>query len=216
MERMNLGKVDFSIRGEETDVTSANAELDFEFSVWGRVVKDGRFFSPVADAYRDRLSEFGIYCKEEEAKNWITSCRSLVNSMQEMVIQNEKTLFPPKFDWSYETLVFEKTAQYMEILAGEVNWDEVCNDMRKYKYFGNGPFIEDVSEMLLVYSPRGVDFVDNAVKVVFEFDKMTKIQDAYTLEKKRVHAKEAKKKKELGTRLVKCLDSSVKPLGGQQ
>lgn len=126
----------------------------------------GKYYSPSADKYLKKLQEYGIYCKEEKQEDWLRITTGLINNIG----------VTSDFDWQYESFVFENTAKMMEFIHGDVDWDCFNNASSRF----TATLIEDMSELLLEFSPRGVDFVRNVViKNYDDCGKMERVQRMY-------------------------------------
>ena len=126
----------------------------------------GKYYSPSADKYLKKIQEYGIYCKEEKQEDWLRVTTGLINNIG----------VTSDFDWQYEAFVFENTAKMMEFIHGDVDWDCFNNASSRF----TATLIEDMSELLLEFSPRGVDFVRNVV--ISNYDdcgKMERVQRMY-------------------------------------
>lgn len=126
----------------------------------------GKYYSPSADKYLKKLQEYGIYCKEEKQEDWLRVTTGLINNIGAT----------SDFDWRYESFVFENTAKMMEFIHGDVDWDCFNNASSQF----TATLIEDMSELLLEFSPRGVEFVKNVViKNYDDCGKMERVQRMY-------------------------------------
>ena len=72
--------------------------------------------------------------------------------------------------------------------------------------------MSDVAQMLIAYSPNGLLFVDEIVKPRSIYKEMKGLRNAYATEVNRRMRKEMRERKELGKRLVICLDKRVNNL----
>lgn len=131
----------------------------------------GEYYSPAADRYLKRLQSYGIYCKEEKKDDWLKVIRGLINNIG----------LTKDYDWTYEAFLFETTCTMMEAIHGEVDWAD-------FKDIGNKctvGLVEDMTELLLEFSPNGIDFVDNVVReYIPEYDSMTRVPETYMAMKK--------------------------------
>ena len=109
----------------------------------------GKYYSPSADKYLKKLQEYGVYCKEEKCEDWLRVTTGLINNIG----------VTSDFDWQYEAFVLENTAKMMEFIHGDVEWDCFRNASSRF----TATLIEDMSELLLEFSPRGVEFIENVV-----------------------------------------------------
>lgn len=126
----------------------------------------GNYYSPSADKYLKELQVYGVYCKEEKQEDWLKVTRGLVNNID----------LAKEYDWKYEAFLFEETAKMLMLIHGDVNWDSFVNLSSKYP----ATLIEDMSELLLEFSPRGVEFVENAVaSKIADYDKMHRVHKMY-------------------------------------
>ena len=126
----------------------------------------GKYYSPSADKYLKKIQEYGIYCKEEKQEDWLRVTTGLINNIG----------VTSDFDWQYESFVFENTAKMMEFIHGDVDWDCFNNASSRF----TATLIEDMSELLLEFSPKGVEFVRNVViKNYDDCGKMERVQRMY-------------------------------------
>lgn len=125
-----------------------------------------KYYSPAADRYLEKLQEYGVYCREDKKDDWLRITTGLVNNIG----------LTQDFDWRYEAFLFENTAKMMELIHGEVDWNT-------FEYLGGRyttTLVEDMTELLLEFSPNGVLFVDNVVsKYVDGYADMTRVRDMY-------------------------------------
>lgn len=131
----------------------------------------GEYYSPSADRYLMRLQEYGIYCKEEKRGDWLKVTKGLVNNIGATL----------DYDWFYEAFLFENTCIIMEAIHGDINWFDFKDISSKC----TARLVEDMTELLLEFSPNGVAFVDNVVKkYVPQYDEMVRVQEMYESLKK--------------------------------
>ena len=109
----------------------------------------GEYYSPSADKYLKKLQEYGIYCIAEKQKDWLKVTMGLINNIG----------FTSDVDWRYEAFLFENTAKMMEVLHSDVEWTDFSNISSQY----TRDLMESMSELLLEFSPRGVEFVEKVV-----------------------------------------------------
>jgi hypothetical protein len=72
--------------------------------------------------------------------------------------------------------------------------------------------MSDVAQMLIAYSPNGLLFVDEIIKPRSIYKEMKGLRNAYATEVNRRMRQEKRERKELGKRLVMCLDKQVSNL----
>lgn len=177
-----------------TAVNMGNALHDMRMSQVLFLTKNGKFTSSIADQYRDKLIEYGIYCKEEEIDRWIDMCQRLIDSIPKC----------SDAEWLYDAWTIEAAAELMQVMDGEtIDWDKVGNMV-----FDQGHTVgtmSEVSQLLIAYSPNGMAFVDEFIKPRSIFNSMTSLKNAYNTERGRLLRKEKKERKEFGGRLVKIL-----------
>ena len=182
------------------EVTKENAYRDMCLAINLSLTKDGKFYSIIANKYRDKLMEYAIYCKSEEVERFCSMCQSLIDS-----IKDSKDL-----EWFYEAWVVESTAKLMYALDGDVNWDKVREIVSDQGHTCNT--MSDVAQMLIAYSPKGLLFVDEIVKPRSIYKEMRGLKNAYATEVNRRMRQEKRERKELGKRLVICLNNRVNNL----
>ena len=145
----------------------------------------GKYYSPSADKYLKKLQEYEIYCKEEKQEDWLRVTTGLINNIG----------VTSDFDWQYESFVFENTAKMMEFIHGDVDWDCFNNASSRF----TATLIEDMSELLLEFSPRGVEFVRNVV--------MSNYDDCGSMERvQRMYDELSRNKQDAPKQLVKVVD----------
>ena len=145
----------------------------------------GEYYSPSADKYLKKLQEYGVYCKEEKQEDWFRVTKGLVNNIG----------FTSDFDWGYEAFIFENTAKMMEVLYSDVEWTDFSNVSSKY----TRDLMESVSELLLEFSPKGVEFVENVV--INNYDDCANMKGV-----QRMYDELSKEKKESSKQLVKVVN----------
>lgn len=173
--------------------TKENALRDMRLSQELHLTKNGKFYSMVANEYRDVIAEYGMYCKEEELERWLAMSQSLIDSISSM----------KDVDWLYDAWVVEATAKLMVALDGEVDWDRVSEIVSDQGHTVGT--MSEVSQMLLDFSPMGVEFVEHMVKPRSIFNDMKGLKAAYNSERGRRIRQEKKQRKEMGGRLVNVL-----------
>lgn len=184
-------------------VNKENALRDMRLSMELYLTKNGRFYSTLANQYRDMLSEYAIYCKEEEFERWQDMCQDLIDSIKGM----------SDTDWLYEAWLVEATAKLMKAMDVEIDWNRVEEIVSDQGHTGGT--ISEVAQMLIAYSPNGLLFVDQIIKPRSIYKEMKGLRNAYGTEVNRRMRQEMKEKKALGIRLVKCLGTRVNDLNKQ-
>ena len=179
------------------EVTKENAFRDMRLAIELHLTKNGKFYSIMANKYRDRLAEYAIYCKEEDVERFCSMCQSLIDSIKDM----------KQLDWFYEAWVVESTVKLMHALDGDVDWNRVREIVSDQGHTCST--MSDVAQMLIAYSPNGLLFVDEIVKPRSIYKEMKGLRNAYATEVNRRMRKEMRERKELGKRLVICLDNRV-------
>lgn len=180
--------------------TKENALRDMRLSMNLYLTKDGKFYSMVANEYRDMLMEYAIYCKEEDFDRWCSMCQELIDS-----IKNMKDM-----DWLYDAWVVEATAKLMKVMDGEIDWERVSEVVSDQGHTCGT--MSEVAQMLIAYSPNGLLFVDHIIKPRSIYKDMKGLRNAYGTEVNRRMRQDKKEKKALGVRLVKCLGTRVNDL----
>lgn len=178
-------------------VTKENALRDMRLSMDLHLTKNGKFYSIVANQYRDMLSEYAIYCKEEDFERWQDMCQELIDS----IISSSDA------DWLYDAWIVEATAKLMITMDGEIDWNRVKEVVSEQGHTAGT--VSEVAQMLIAYSPNGLLFVDHIIKPRSIYKEMKGLRNAYGTEVNRRMRQEMKEKKQLGTRLVKCLGVRV-------
>ena len=173
--------------------TKENALRDMRLSQELYLTKNGKFYSMVANEYRDILIEYGMLCKEEEIDRWISVCTDLINSISSM----------SDMDWLYDAWLIESVAKLMFALDGDVDWRRVKEIVSDQGHTVRT--MSEVSQMLLDFSPKGVEFVEHIVKPRSVFNDMRGLKAAYNSEVGKRKRIEKRQKKEFGTALVKVL-----------
>lgn len=174
-------------------VNKENALRDMRTSIDLFLTKDGKFYSTLANEYRDKIAEYGIYCREEELGRWLSMTQYLIDSIKNMT-DNE---------WLYDAWTIEATCRLMEAMDENIDWDEIHKIVEEQGHTGGS--ISEVAQLLLAYSPHGIAFVDHIIKPRTIYNGMTNLKNAYNSEKGRLARQEIKQKKALGARLIKCL-----------
>ncbi len=151
----------------------------------------------LVDQYRSMLAEYAIYCKEEEFERWQDMCKGLVDSALHM----------SDSEWLYEAWTVEATAQLMQAMGEGNDWNKVNEIFLKQGHTFDSML--EVSQLLIAYSPDGLSFVDNIVKPMDSYEKMTGLKNAYRGEQLRRVRQERRQRKELGGQLVKCLNTRI-------
>ena len=188
------------IQDEIEEVTKENAYRDMCLAMKLNLTKDGKFYSIMANKYRDKLAEYAVYCKSEDVERFCSMCQSLIDSIKDM----------KDLEWFYEAWVVESTVKLMHALDGDVDWDRVRDIVSDQGHTCNT--MSDVAQMLIAYSPNGLLFVDEIVKPRSIYKEMKGLRNAYATEVNRRMRQEKRERKELGKRLVMCLDKQVSNL----
>ena len=181
---------------EIEEVTKENAYRDMQLAMKLHLTKDGKFYSIMANKYRDKLAEYAVYCKSEDMIRFCSMCQSLIDSIKDM----------KELDWFYEAWVVESTAKLMHALDGDVDWDQVRDIVSDQGHTCNT--MSDVAQMLIAYSPNGLLFVDEIVI----YKEMKGLRNTYATEVNRRMRQEKRERKELGKRLIMCLNKQVSNL----
>ena len=182
---------------EIEEVTKENAYRDMQLAMKLHLTKDGKFYSIMANKYRDKLAEYAVYCKSEDMIRFCSMCQSLIDSIKDM----------KELDWFYEAWVVESTAKLMHALDGDVDWDRVRDIVSDQGHTCNT--MSDVAQMLIAYSPNGLLFVDEIVKPRSIYKEMKGLRNTYATEVNRRMRQEKRERKELGKRLIMCLNKQV-------
>ena len=182
---------------EKSVVNMNNALNDMRIAIGLGVTRNGEFYSSVANKYRDMLIEYGMYCKDDEVDRWIGCCQYLIDSISHC----EDT------EWLYDAWIMEATAKLLYALDGEIDWDRVHDIVREQGHTCGT--ISEVSQLLLDFSPCGVEFVEHEIKPRAIFSEMKGLKSAYNTEVGNRKRKEKRERKELGSRLVKVLNDRV-------
>lgn len=149
-----------------------------------------------SDLYCCFLKNYGCYCKDEEIERWNSACDWLIKSIPGMSDQ----------EWLEEADTLENTGRVMECLSliqGENDWDFIRDIVDTQEHTVDS--LCTVSELLIAYSPMGMEFVDNIVRPMEDFKKMRSLKAAYDTEKNRLMRKEMVERRELGKRLIRVL-----------
>lgn len=180
-----------------TEVNKENALMDMRTSISLFLTKNGKYESMLANQYRDMMMEYGTYCKNDEALDkWFMLCQKLIDSISDS----------SDAEFLYNAWMVEAAAKLMYAMSDEnLDWDRVREIISDQGHTGGT--MSQVSQMLLEYSPRGIEFVERFVKPRSIFNSMTNLKKAYNKEKRRVKKKEKEAKKELGSRLIKVLST---------
>lgn len=184
-----------------TAVNMDNALRDMRLSQALFLTQNGKVTSSIANQYRDKLIEYGIYCKEEELDRWIGTCQYLIDCISECSDE----------EWLYNAWTIEATGELMEAMDGEnIDWDRVSEIISEQGHTAGT--ISEVGQLLIAYSPNGISFVDKFIKPRSIFNSMKALKTAYTTEKGRLARKEKKERKLLNSRLIKVLCDRVNSL----
>lgn len=126
----------------------------------------GRYYSPNADKYLKDLQSYGVYCREEKINDWFMVSSGLVNNISPT---NER-------DWLWESYLFESTCEMMKSIHSDVDWDEISFKTSRFA----SSFVESMTELLLEFSPNGIEFVDRVVKPYVDgYEDMSRVQKMY-------------------------------------
>lgn len=184
-----------------TEVNKENALNDMRTSIAFYITKNGKYESMIANQYRDKMIEYGVHCKEEELDNWMLLCQSMIDSICDM----------SDAGWLYGAWVMEATAKLLEALdSNDIDWDVIREIISEQGHTGGT--MSAIGQLLIKYSPNGVEFVEHIIKTRASFDMMTALKCVYNEEKVKREEKEKIVQNELGTRLVKVLNERVNSL----
>ena len=189
-----------------TEVNKENALYDMRISMDLCLTKNGKFYSMIANQYRDMMCEYGIYCKDDEALDkWAKLCQELIDSISSS----------SDVEFLYNAWMVEAAAKLMHAMSEEnIDWNRVREIISDQGHTGGT--MSQVSQMLLEYSPHGVEFVERFVKPRSIFNSMTNLRKAYNKEKRKLRKKEKEERSELGSRLVKVLVMREKQLRSEE
>lgn len=184
-------------------VNKDSALRDMRMSQMLFLTKNGKFTSSIADQYRDKLIEYGVYCKEEEIDRWIDMCQHLIDSIPKC----------SDAEWLYDAWTIEAAAELMQAMDGDaIDWDHIREMVNNQGHTGGT--MSEVSQLLIAYSPMGMAFVDEIVPRS-SLNNLTSLKNAYNTEKGRLLRQEKRERKELGGRLVKVLSDRENYLRSQ-
>lgn len=129
--------------------------------------------------YKRKLASYGIYCKEEEQRNWVRSCEGLINTGKDL---NEK-------EWNYESCIFESSGEIMKEIGENRSWEEI--EMNFYFRFDDLDLIQDISEMVLIYSPKGIEFVNEVIKKHYYLKELDRLHPKFCSERAKYNYKQS-------------------------
>lgn len=178
-------------------VTKENALKDMRLMINLHCTKNGKFVSRKANEYRDMLLEYAIYCKDDDFERWQEMCQYLIDSIKKMGDE----------EWLYYAWTVEATAQLMQAMDGEFSWDKIKEIVSEQGHTVGT--MSEVAQLLIAYSPNGLSFVEHIIKPRAAYKDMTCLKNAYNTEVNRRMRSERREKKQLGARLVKCLNDHV-------
>lgn len=178
-------------------ITKENVLREMRLMMVLHCTKGGKFVSSKANEYRDMLAEYAIYCKEEDFLRWQDMCQYLIDSIPRMVDE----------EWLYEAWTVEATARLMKAMDGEFDWNSIEEIVHEQGHTGGT--ISEVAQLLIAYSPNGLSFVDHIAKPSATYSGMKCLNNAYNTEVNRRMRCERREKKQLGARLVKCLNTHL-------
>lgn len=79
-------------------------------------------------------------------------------------------------DWLWESYLFESTCEMMKSIHSDVDWDEISFKTSRFA----SSFVEPMTELLLEFSPNGIEFVDRVVKPFVDgYEEMSRVQKMY-------------------------------------
>ena len=177
--------------------TAENALQDMKISQMLFLTKNGDFYSTIANEYLKILQTNRVYCKEEKQDEWNKKMKSLINHIGK--IDDDS--------WLFHAWVYEKVGIFLEKLSKNCSWSEI--DKMVHEQGHSGYSISYVSQMLLEFSPKGIEFVENIVKPTGSLKLLENLKSSYNCEKRRRNINEKRERKELGLRLVKSLNQRM-------
>ena len=115
------------------------------------ITNAGKIDCPIARKYLERMHEYSKYCKEEVAERWVSSLDELIALSGEVADEYITD----------ELYNYESVADIMEKIAGGYSWDDIRSFIKEQGH--SGATISDLGQGMLIYSPFGVEFVDEII-----------------------------------------------------
>ncbi len=141
----------------EIEVTRKEALSD----MWGSkalfITKDGRYYSyDAADYVKQMHDKYAGYCKEEMRDSWDKEIYKIILCVPDAAIYDDFASF------DHYLYLYECAGEIMKHIANGESWEDIKNNViSKQGYTNCDCTFEFVGQILLKYSPFGIEFVEN-------------------------------------------------------
>ncbi|MBQ8891780.1 MAG: hypothetical protein IJ068_02830 [Bacilli bacterium] len=133
--------------------TAANAIRDVKMSKLLFLTKGGKIYSNIANEYIDDVSKYSIYCKEDKQDEWIATIRKLIymsGEVEDYLLLSELS-------------ARENAGMIMESISNNMSLADISKIVKSQGHTGSS--ISLLGQIMLQYSPMGVEFVENVIGI---------------------------------------------------
>lgn len=128
------------------------------------ITKNGQLYSLEAENFLEWINGYTKYCLPEMVESWKQNVRNLIYSPIVLkprleCTQELQTLVDDRDFYIIDSLFnYMDAGKIMQVFAETGSWDEVENAIRKQGH--SGYTFSGISNVMLQYSPHGVDFIN--------------------------------------------------------